>query len=237
MITADKILKLVRQLYPTGRAFKLAVGTRFRELHAALAETQAQAVNDAAALLDQILPDNTNYTGDDAATWEAKLQIPIAPAGVSLADRKLAILRKMRHPGDRLPRQSIDFIEDELRAAGFDVYCFENKFGGEVDFIKVGAGTTLYRRYANTTYFRAGTRYQAITVDQNATGVVISQLDEANENVQDQSRTSLRSTFIICGATYPNVANVDAAREREFRNLIMTLKPAHTHAFLFVNYV
>lgn len=235
--TKDKILKLTRELYPTGKAFRIREGTNIYALHDGLAESESDIFDNAKAIQNQVLPDNPFYTEDDAAAWEEKLQIPIAPTGVSLEDRKLAILRKLRYPGNVLARQSADFIEGELVTAGFNVKVYENKFAGEVDFIKVGGGATIYTEFSNETEFGLQTVFQAVPVDETATGVVISQLDQADEDIIDQNEISFRSTFIICADPYPALADVPSAREREFRNLIMTLKPAHTHAFLFINYV
>lgn len=230
-------IELTRQLYPTGLAFSVSRGTNYYALHEGLSMSESKALNDAIAVLFQVLPDNDNYTTEDATAWEEKLRIPIATPGVSLADRKAAILRKIRYPGDTIARQSAQFIESELNTAGFNVKVIANKFNGEVDAIKVGTGGELYNRFNIDTQFQAGTRFQKIAVDANATGVVISQLNQADENIKDQNRLSLRSCFIISGDPYPALANIPAAREREFRNLILTLKPAETHAFLFVNYI
>jgi hypothetical protein len=46
-----------------------------------------------------------------------------------------------------------------------------------------------------------------------------------------------RRTFFIGGETVGSFANVDANREKEFRELILKIKPVQTIGFLFINYV
>ena len=49
--------------------------------------------------------------------------------------------------------------------------------------------------------------------------------------------SNLRSTFFIGGATPGLFANVDSEREKEFRQLVLRVKPVQTVAYLFINYV
>ncbi len=126
MAIVDKILALTRQLYPRGRAFKMPFGGYFESLHKALSISEAQAYNDAVSILNNILPDNDDFSAEDSAAWERRLGMIVQDEYVLLADRKAAILRKMAFPGNIPARQSYRFLEHELRAAGFDVYVFEN---------------------------------------------------------------------------------------------------------------
>ena len=93
----------------------------------ALSLSENQAYNDALAIQNSILPDNAEFTADDATDWERRLGMIISPL-VDLELRKLAIRRKMNHPGDIKARQHFLYIEGQLRAAGFDVYVYENRF-------------------------------------------------------------------------------------------------------------
>ena len=65
----------------------------------ALSLSENQAYNDALAIQNSILPDNAEFTADDATDWERRLGMIISPL-VDLELRKLAIRRKMNHPGD-----------------------------------------------------------------------------------------------------------------------------------------
>jgi uncharacterized protein YmfQ (DUF2313 family) len=94
----DKIITLTKQLYPTGRAFKMPVNGYFEKLHKALAVSEAQAYEDAISIKYSLLPDNNNFTADDATDWERRLGLPYSPSS-TLSDRKAAILRKLQQPG------------------------------------------------------------------------------------------------------------------------------------------
>lgn len=126
MATMEKIQKLTQRLMPTGRAFKGPKNGWMDTLNRALSISEARAYDDALATFNSILPDNNNFTADDATDWERRLGIVQSP-GVPLADRKAAILRKYNHPGTVKPRQSRLYIEGQLRAAGFDVYVYQNR--------------------------------------------------------------------------------------------------------------
>ena len=125
MIFVDSIKKLVRQLLPTGRAFSMK--NDGGKLINATAEGQTKLHNDILSTLDSILPDNDNFTADDANDWEVRLGMIVNP-DLSLEIRKKAIIRKMNHPGSIPARQSADYLENQIHAAGFSdgVYVHEN---------------------------------------------------------------------------------------------------------------
>src|SRR6478736_6437530 len=127
MTYLSKIKKLTQKLFPTGRAFKMPVGGYFDLLTDALTESEARAYADALSTLDSALPDNNNFTESDATSWETRLGLP-TNISIPLADRKLAIMRKMNHPGTVKARENYRFMESQLQAAGFDVYVYENRF-------------------------------------------------------------------------------------------------------------
>jgi uncharacterized protein YmfQ (DUF2313 family) len=127
MSVAEKLLALTRQNYPKGRAFKMPAEGFIERLHRALSVSEQQVYEDALSVLNNILPDNTGFTADDATAWERRLGL-ITNEDVSLADRKLAIIRKINHPGTIKSRQSALYLEGQLRAAGFNVYVYENRF-------------------------------------------------------------------------------------------------------------
>ena len=87
MFSIDKIKKLTKQLFPTGRAFNYPIGGGLDKLMSSLAESEKRAIDDNYSILDQILPDNSNFSADDATKWENRLGM-ITVSGVSLTDRK-----------------------------------------------------------------------------------------------------------------------------------------------------
>ncbi len=121
------MIKLTKRLYPSGRAFRIVSGSTKEKLHSALAESENQAYTDALGVLDSILPDNPNFTTEDATDWERRLGL-ITNQFVPLSDRMLAIKRKMNHPGTIPARQHYKYIEGQLQAAGFNVIVTENRF-------------------------------------------------------------------------------------------------------------
>jgi hypothetical protein len=121
------LLKLTQRFYPKGRAFKIVSGSTKEKMHTALAESENTAYESGLAVLDSILPDNPNFTAEDATDWERRLGL-ITNQFVILSDRMLAIKRKMNHPGTIPARQHYKYIEGQLQAAGFNVIVTENRF-------------------------------------------------------------------------------------------------------------
>lgn len=123
----DKIISLTKQLYPTGRAFKMPKFGVLERLHNALALSEERTYEDAVGILESILPDTANFSIDDARDWEKRLGL-ITNEDVTLDDRKLAIQRKMNYNGGQPARQHYLFLQGQLQAAGFNVFVYENRF-------------------------------------------------------------------------------------------------------------
>lgn len=234
MSIASKILKLTKQLYPTGRAFKVASGSTLERLHEALGVSEAQAYNDACSILNNILPDNSNFTTGDASQWEARLGM-INGDSVALADRKLAIKRKMQHPGNIPARQHYLYLEGQLQAAGFNVYVHENRFDVYPDTYETQNPRTLYGSSGWFSNLHGTFLHGQALHGQYYSDVI------ANSITQEGDRgfligDNLRFTFFIGGQTLGTFASVDADRQAEFRQLILKIKPVQTVGFLFINY-
>lgn len=262
MATQDKIRRLTEQLYPTGRAFKGPRGGWRDKLHKALSISEAQAYDDALATLFAILPDNDNFTSEDATDWERRLGL-ITNASVPLADRKLAILRKMNHPGTIKARQHYLYLQGQLQAAGFDVYVHENRFddgsGGLVtidvsQFIGLGIediGThgefehgEIEHGDATTVFPELFTFAEHGEIEHGETehggwtyNEIIANEISAQADFGFNTGSNLRSTFFIGGEDPGTFADVSAEREAEFRQLVLRIKPVQTVAFLLINYI
>ena len=221
MFNLDNIKKLKRQLFPTGRAFNFPVDGELDKFISALNESEKRAIDDAYSVLYQILPDNDEFTALDASKWEIRLGM-INGSALPLADRKSAIIRKMNHPGDIPARQSWDYLQQSLQAAGFDVYIHENLsetpiLGTPIQLNQIQCGQ--YPLNYSPYLFK-----------------VVNSLDAAIDS-QFVVSTDYRSTFVIGGAVFGTSANVSALREKEFRQLILKIKPVQTVAFLYINYI
>jgi hypothetical protein len=230
----DKILKLTRQLYPTGRAWKLPFFGYFEGLHKALAVSEAQAYEDAVSILYSILPDNSNFTSDDATDWERRLGL-ITNLATPLASRMLAIKRKMQAPGVNPAKGHYLNLEKQLQDAGFNVYVHEN---------------IIYN------YPTGFSQYNPVTLNANISSQV-QHGDHQHSDVQSgiyinsviansiynsvdvgfNVGSNLRSTFFIGGSVLGTYANVTASREQEFRQLILNIKQVQTVGYLFINYI
>lgn len=236
MSVLDRIKILTKQLYPTGRAFKMPKDSIFQKLHDGLAESEKRAYDDAVSILDSTIPDNNNFSEDDATDWERRLGL-ITSSGVSLANRKLAILRKYNHPGDIRARQYYLFLQKQLRDAGFDVYVHENRF-------PYGDGTyyTLSPLNIDPGYPIVANQYSPfVQYGQTQYGgslgnKVVNHISESLDNAFVIG-SNFRQTFFVGGPYLGDYANVPLNRKDEFRQLILRTKPVQTVGFLFINYV
>jgi hypothetical protein len=242
----DKIIKLKQQLYPKGRAFVFDEKSYLYAFHKAIAEVLKNGYNDAKSILDSILPDNDRFSELDASQWERRLGL-ISNPSVSLSDRKKAILRKWQHPGQIAPRQHRLFIENQLQLAGFNVRVFENRF-----YDGLGNIVSL-----NPDYF-VGTMHGDFEHGEQEHGDYgFSFLANYIDEIRDSNfiATDNNFSFFIAssdfgtvdnfGVTIPSVgvtindirADVLDVRKKEFRQLILKLKPNQTIGYLLVNYI
>ena len=218
----------------------------------ALLVSEEQLVLDSLSILDSILPDNDNFTVYDAELWEQRLGLISNPL-VSLADRKLAIIRKMNHPGDILARQSADYIQGQLQLAGFNVYVHENLNGQSPQSIIANANAPFTLGSFQLNDQQLGDPFSVFDeffdeVQLNDSQLGDFQLSEnvfnnkVVNNIEAQKDVffnygSIERTFVIGGQTFGTFADVDNQRELEFRQLILKLKPAQTVGFLLINYI
>ena len=236
MTVVEKILQLSRQLYPTGRAFKMPFGGDFERLNKALAASESRAYSDALSILNSALPDNDAFTGEDATDWEKRLRLISNPA-VPLADRKLALQRKMAHPGKIPARGNYRYVEGQLQAAGFaGVYVFENIFpdGGGGFMTRTPVSFTGGNGFVDAQY--GDFQYGDFQYGKYWSNIVANHIEENLDN-NFNIGMNLRSTFFIGGTPVGTYANVPASRKEEFRQLILRTKHTQEIAFLFINYV
>jgi len=133
-------------------------------------------------------------------------------------------------------------LERELRAAGFDVYVYENRFDDSMGGLMtrgpldvsggIGGIGGIYVQYGNIKY---GNGSYGSYFGNFGKIVVNSIFNE--EDLLFNVGSNLRSTFFIGGTPIGTFANVDATREIEFRELILKIKPVQTVAYLLVSYV
>jgi uncharacterized protein YmfQ (DUF2313 family) len=228
-----QISKLTRQLFPTGRAFGNKLNGVNEKLFTATDENISDLATDSRGVLDSILPDNDNFTTGDATRWEERLGM-ITNTAVSLSDRKLAIIRKMNHPGDIPARQSRDYLQDRLQAAGFDVYVYEdNGLTPAENFGILAAGIA---EHATIVEHQTGMPHGDSGNGSVYEDTVANHIDEETDQYFYVG-TNFTRTFMISGNPLSSEADVDVNRKDEFRQLILKLKPAKSVAFLNINYI
>ena len=229
------VISLTKQLYPTGRAFYLPEKGTFEKVHKGINVSQIRAVEDAKLIIDRNIPDNDNFLEEDALLLESKLGLFINPA-TTLTNRKQAILRKMAYPSNIKARQHPLFIETQLRLAGFDVHIYENRFIEAGEYVyktpsEISALSTTNTQHGGDTQHGGGTQH-------GSTGfAVIANSNEPGESYNIGGDGNLWATFFISGDALDTSASVPKEREKEFRELVLKLKPAHTVAYLFINFI
>lgn len=237
MSLESRIIKLSKQLFPTGRAFKVSEGSEKEKYIKGGIQGEKRAYGDALSILDSILPDNDNFDTDDAAKWEKSLGL-ITNNAVPLSDRKMAILRKMNYPGTVKPRENYRFMQAQLQAAGFDVYVYENRFsdgmGGYVTL------TPVMFSYESFGLLEVQLGDLQLGDFQLGGLTVVDKIANSLDPVKDRlfnTGSNLKSTFFIGGNSQGSWADVDANRETEFRQLVIKLKPLQTVGFLLIDFV
>lgn len=224
----DTFNDLSVQLYPTGRAWYKPIGGVFDNLHISLNRSFARFLQDEKLLLDSTFPDNTNFNVNDAKLWEYRLGL-ITNESLTLDIRRNSVKRKLGYPNNIKARQHGSFIESQLRMAGFDVWVFENTipYRRPEDIALIVLGDVQHgepTQHGNGV-FHGGNSYS----------VIANSINEI-EPYAIGGDSNLWATFFICGENLGETASVSSSRLREFKELVIKLKPAHTVAFTFINY-
>lgn len=217
------------QLYPTGRAWYRPENGVFDKFHEAINVSFVRLIEKTDLLLDSVFPDNDNFDKNDAALWEYRLGL-ITNENTSLELRKEAIKRKLGHPNNIKARQHPLFIENQLRLAGFDVYIHENKKPyktpnevAELEIIPTEHG---------------GDSQHGEGLQSGGAGFqVIANSIKSVEFFSVGGDDKLWATFFIGGKNLGDIAEVPESRLKEFKELVLKLKPAHTVAFTLITYI
>lgn len=230
----DIMSDLAMQLYPTGRAFYTRKGSVKDNTHLALNRSFIRLINDAQSTIDSTFPDNENFNDEDCTLWEYRFGM-ITDISLTVQKRRAAILRRMSRGRNVPARQHKNYIEYQLRLAGFDVYVYENGF--------IESGVKVYKRpqdiiaLATNNVQHGGDSQHGIGLQHGGgNSAIIANSYQADESYS-VSEDKLWATFFIGGATLGAMANISPKREEEFRELVLKLKPAHLVAFTFINYV
>jgi len=210
-------------------------------------------------ILNTNIADNDEFSEEDALNWERNFGLQ--NNSLLLSERKQAINRKMFFPNGITERGHYQFIQDQLQAAGFDVYITENRFpdgsGGwlvqdpndlATQPVKYGLATYGVSEYggvlegveyticANSINEDIDSVFFDKVFSENSYGTAVYGVAKYEVTSQLDRAQQLRYTFFIGGSSFPSVVTVPRNRKDEFRQLILKLKPAHTVAFLYIEY-
>ena len=251
MSSFSRIKQLMKQLFPTGRAFRMVNdGDKLIE---AVSEGKSRAYDDIVSTLDAILADNANFTEDDATAWEIRLGMIVNP-GLTLEERKMAILRKYNHPGIIQARQSADYFEDQLHAAGFtSIFVHENVDNLNIeqilalnaDLIQLGDAQLGDNQLGNPFSFFSPCLSKYQLGDAQLGGIQLGSTTWcdiiANHIDVELDKNFLigpnNRTFIIGGSVIGEFGTLDSERISEFRQMVLKMKPVNSVAYLLINYI
>lgn len=253
MATFDKIKSLLKQLLPTGRAFRLAPngtgGDKFIESNS---ESISRAHNDVISLLNSILPDNANFTADDATDWEVRLGMIVSPL-VDLELRKAAIIRKMNHPGTIQARQSADYFQSQLHLAGFtgvfvhanNGYLSIESILGLNELVAISGRTRSGMSRSGNVFSLFSEYFYTVRSGTTRSGLRRSAEKYYMDKIANHIDSSLdlnfvvgnnKRTFVIGGEIFGEFGEIPTERISEFRQLVLKLKPINSVAYLLINY-
>ena len=225
-IIVTELTNLVDELYPTGRAFYKPKGGTFDLLHDAINLSFLRFINEYTNLINASIPDNENFTKEDASFLEYKYGLTDR-TGNDLDFRKSALRRKIGHPNNIKARQGRSFIEDQLRISGFNVRVFENTPPYKTPS-EVGGTIVDTTQHGEDTQHGEGTFHGGVTFE-----VIANKIDpDESYGVGD----NLWASFFIGGNELGQTAVIPESRRDEFRELVLKLKPAHLAAYIFVNF-
>lgn len=236
MAIVDRIRQLTKQLYPTGRVFRMPIGGTFYKLHNALNKSEAKAYASSLSLLDSAIPDNANFSLEDANLWERRLGL-ITNQLVTLPLRILAIRNKMSKTRNIKARQHYSYMQGRLQAAGFNVYVYENIFpDGMGGYITKTPSEFSNEAFPNFGFQHGQKQHKQLNHGSSASYKIANSI-YADEDNSFSIGSNYRCTFFIGAAIPGNWANVDKNRELEFRQLVLNLKGVHKIGFLLIHYV
>lgn len=232
---AKDLLDLVSQLYPTGRVWNLPEESEFSKLHIAINKSMLRLSEAIYNLIDSSFPDNVNFDELDATLWEYRLGM-VTNKSLSIETRRNNVLRKLTFRNNTKARQNVKYIEYQLNQAGFDVKIYSNIFFTEegVKYYKTPEDILGLQvsdvQHGDNTQHGSGTQHGGGNVS-----VIANSEEEENFGIGGDS--NLWSTFFIAGSDISENALIPKSREKEFRRLVLSLKPAHLTAYTFITYI
>jgi uncharacterized protein YmfQ (DUF2313 family) len=237
-------LGVFKHLLPNARAWRITIEKQLRQFFEGLSELPS----DVRSFLDDIFDDIDPYKTRQLSEWEAQFGLPPS-AVLTDGDRRDRLDATWRAQGGQNPR----YIEDTLRAAGFDVYVHEwwaptggTPAGGSVD----GDVTPVARN--PFTYLWDGVSAAMFVGCGHDDAYCNSDTFFSNSNdtppgfpltnntlptpVIPADPTKYPYFLYIGGATFPDQAVVTATRRAEFETLCLRIKPTEQWLGMLITY-
>lgn len=206
-----------RELYPTGRAWWKPKGSVFEKLHEALVIQESKVASEIIDIQYNFFADSTLISDSAISQWMSIFGI----VSNGTRDDKIALIKQAQcYPNGVFARQSSSFIENQLQIAGFDVYLHYNPTHNP------NAAVYGLQTYGSSVYAEEGDTFT----------VVANNVDEALDS-SFQIANGTTNLFYIGGAVFGDYVDMPIERKNEFRELVLRLKPAHSVAVLYINYV
>jgi hypothetical protein len=231
-----------------------------------LADAKLKAFDDAygdtIGIQNTILPDNENFTDEDAAKWEQSLLIKNNTDDLEI--RKERIVQKLFYPNGVLERSTAEFMQQQLQALGFNVYVIENRFWNGSEYQVEDPDLISTKDAAlglgNLGQFGLGSELAGIDYTRIIANFINEDLDNEFFNTpfvtppvlgtkglgdialggqtanQLDREIQLQGSLFIGGPSYPSFASVDKDREEEFIQTILKFKPVQTICFAYINF-
>lgn len=234
LTTEEIFVKLGKQLLPTGRAFKAGDGSNTELLLIALAKSKTRLHDASLSFLDSLIPDNDNFTAEDATEWELRFGLISNPLTL-LADRKAAILRKMAAPGLNPAKGHYLWLQEQLQQAGFNVFVYENIFPGyptgKVRLTPGDINTGILTPAQHGTFEHGSVQHGSYF-----NYIIANSMVNDEDVAQFNNVTDFGASFFIGGSTLGSYANVLGVREQEFRQLVLTQKQVQNTVFAYIDF-
>lgn len=211
---------LEKTLYPTGSAFKVIQGSNREKIHDSIHTTYDDMQTTVESFLNGLFSDNNDITNEELSFLEWVYGVYYKDV-VSGQERKQRVLDKIRYPNGKLYRQSAAYIQSVLNEFGFDVNVYENTDGVIPSFLF----SDEHLRHSFDVQHGFNTQHGVLSLN------VIANSVEPNESILIND-SGIWATFFISGNSIEEPADILLTREREFRQLVLKLKPAHTVAIL-----
>lgn len=205
---------LEKDLYPTGRALKCAVGSNKEKIHESIHLLFEGLEDSIKTFINSLFPDNDTITNQELSFLEFIYGVYYKD-NVSDNIRKERILDKIKYTKPHVYRQSLIYIQEVLNQRGFDVTIVDNL--NEIPSEAINNNNiqhSLNVLHGETTqHGKIGINVIANNLDINET-ILISELDQ-NKPFYIYIETPIASDRLV-----------------EFRELVLRIKPAHLVAVI-----